>query len=401
MLAGIIIADIANLFIFKYANLAVDSTNSLNDYFGFFDESLMNLDMVLPLAISFYTFQMISYLVDVYRHEAREATNAIDFLYYVTFFPQLIAGPIVRPKEFFPQYCHKKLDFENLSTGFRIFTIGLFQKAVIGDNLAMVVDHGYKNVEQLSNYDLYIVLVAYSFQIFFDFAGYSNMAIGSARMFGYKLPENFNTPYIAENISQFWRRWHMTLSRWIMDYIFIPLGGSRGTLVKTCKNLLITMALGGLWHGAAWTFVVWGIFHGMGLVLHRLYGASGLQSKFSSLMPAKIYHWLMVFVTFQFVTIGWIFFRSQDFSTAWLILAKLFDPQGWLTISVDQALLLKSYGFSAMLLYGVYVVITKLPQVTCYLQHRLYRPVVLYFFIYYFVIFLAPKNADPFIYFQF
>ena len=401
LLITIIIADIANLFIFKYANLAVDSINWFSATTGITDYQFLRPDIVLPLAISFYTFQMISYLVDVYRHQAREASNAVDFFYYVTFFPQLIAGPIVRPKEFFPQYRLKVFDKIGFFLGLNQFVLGLFQKAVIGDNLAIIADHGFEITSEINNLELYIVLVAYSFQIFFDFSGYSNMAIGSARMFGYNLPPNFQTPYLATNISLFWRRWHMTLSRWITDYIFIPLGGSRGSMLKTGSNMIVTMALGGLWHGASWTFMVWGLVHGVGLAVHRIYKEHNIRTILIKILSEKVYLGLMVLITFHFVTFSWIFFRSPDFGVAWQIISQLFTLEYWHITSFNSAFLLKSYGFTAMFIYGIYIISTKTKIICEYFNATVYRQLSLYLTVLLLIILLSPENSDPFIYFQF
>ncbi len=400
LLALGITVDLANLFVFKYAGLAVATSNGLMELFGWSDLLLPKITVFLPLAISFYTFSVISYLVDIYRDQQIRASGPLDFLFYAMFFPHLIAGPILRKHEFFPQCENKTLVWENIRYGTERILIGLFQKAVIADNLAIIVDHGYSKYAALSVAEMYVVLVAYSFQIFFDFAGYSAIAIGSARLFGYVFPENFNTPYVGANISDFWRRWHMTLSRWIRDYIYIPLGGSRGSKRSAHVNVLVTMGLAGLWHGASWNFAVWGLYHGAGLVIHHWFEESNLRRVICQSLPSALYNGIMVLLTFHIVTFGWVLFRAHDFSTAWGIYEK-FGEWGLSALSLNPAYVLKSYGFTSLLLYGLYVLLRRQPAIRVVVAEIPRRRVMVYGIALALILVLAPLHTDPFIYFRF
>ena len=402
VLTAAILFDLLNLVVFKYAGLAVDTSNGLMTLLGLDHLLLPRPTVFLPLAISFYTFSVVSYLVDVYRDPKGKAETVWDFLFYAMFFPHLIAGPILRKHEFFHQCAYQRFSRENIRNGIERILTGMFCKAVIADNLAMVVDHGYKNYATLSIGETYMVLVGYSFQIFFDFAGYSAIAIGSARLFGYIFPENFNIPYIATNISDFWRRWHMTLSRWIRDYIFIPLGGSRGSKLFANRNLLLTMGLAGLWHGASWNFAVWGLFHGIGLVVHHWYEDSKLRDALVRAIPIRMYTFAMIFITFHFVTLGWVLFRAPDFATAWTMINKFLTlslPSA--SLSIDPAYVWKSYGFTAMALYGIYLALSKISSLRDAINRVTRRRIMFYAGVTYLIFLLAPLRTDPFIYFRF
>ncbi|HHH38949.1 MAG TPA: MBOAT family protein [Sedimenticola sp.] len=295
---------------FKYANFFVDSVNAV------FDTGYQLQKIVLPLAISFFTFQQIAYLVDAYRGLTREY-NFLHYCLFVTFFPQLIAGPIVHHGEMLPQFARKKTyhpDALNLAIGITIFSIGLFKKVVIADNVAGAASPVFAAAENRAAIDFFTAWTgafAYTFQLYFDFSGYSDMAIGLGRMFGIRLPVNFNSPYQATSIIDFWRRWHITLSRFLRDYLYIPLGGShRGTL-RRYLNLFVTMLLGGLWHGAGWTFVIWGGLHGLYLMVNNLW---------RRIWRWRIDRWwsrgIARVVTFLAVVVGWVFFRAESFGGA-------------------------------------------------------------------------------------
>jgi alginate O-acetyltransferase complex protein AlgI len=392
--------DLGNLFVFKYAGLAADAVDRLALLFGAAAPPIPPVTPLLPLAISFYTFSVISYLVDTYRDERGQARGTGEFLFYAMFFPHLIAGPILRKSEFFPQCGFRQATAQDFSEGLHRIVVGMFQKAVIADNLAIVVDHGYANVGRLSAAEAVVVLVAYAFQIYFDFAGYSAIAIGSARLFGYVFPENFNVPYVASNISEFWRRWHMTLSRWIRDYIYIALGGSRGGRLRTQANLLLTMGIAGLWHGASWNFAVWGLFHGLGLVIHHAYERTRMRAAVVRMMPEPAYRVTAVLVTFVFVTLGWVLFRAPSWGAAARMYRQLIDwgPGMW---ALDEAYLLKSYGFSALAAYGAAVACGRWSPLRRAIFGVPRRVVLVYLLAMLLVVTLAPLNTDPFIYFRF
>jgi alginate O-acetyltransferase complex protein AlgI len=404
ILAAAISLDLANLVVFKYATLAAVT---MNQVIGFVNAGASLLPMpqiVLPLAVSFYTFHVISYLVDVsHGKEHARAACLSDFLFYVMLFPHQIAGPILRGHELFPQLCYKPLHWrEHLQCGGERLIIGLFQKALIADNLEIIVDHGYANPMALSGLESYVVLVAYSFQIFFDFAGYSNMGIGVALMLGYRLPENFATPYLSANIAEFWRRWHMTLSRWIRDYIYIPLGGSRGSKGRTVANVMATMGLAGLWHGASWSFALWGLLHGAALVINRAFSGLAQADHAASTDQGQLRRLAGVFITFHFVTLAWAFFRAPRFDVALTMLQRVallvtapFDQ------SLDQAYLLKSYGFTGMLVYGIAIAAWRVPKVRQIMDGSIRRTLLVLTAMILLTIVFAPESAEPFIYFQF
>ena len=285
-------------------------------YFDFFIENinvlLKNdfplLHIILPLGISFFTFTQIAYLVDAYKQQVKEA-DFMNYALFVTFFPHLIAGPILHHSEMMPQFSNlrnKIINPQNITFGIILLTVGLFKKIIIADNLAEFVKQGFDIRTNWSFLEAWVTSLSFTFQLYFDFSGYTDMALGIAMMFNIFMPKNFNSPYKARNIQDFWRRWHMTLSRFLKDYIYIPLGGNRLGEFKTYKNLFITFLLGGIWHGAAWTFVIWGALHGVATSLQRIWG------KLNFKMPGFI----AVFITFVFVNITWVFFRSQHVSTS-------------------------------------------------------------------------------------
>ena len=308
-----IIANVALLAYFKYANFFIANTNAL------LATDIKPLALALPVAISFFTFQQIAYLVDTYRGQAGEKA-LLDYAMWVVFFPQLLSGPIVRFRETMPQFQDgpKKPDYENISRGLYLFFIGLFKKAIIADTLAIWANHGFAAPNSLTLVEAWTTSLAYTMQLYFDFSGYTDMAIGIALMLNIKLPLNFTSPYRSLSIQEFWRRWHITLSRFLRDYIYIPLGGNRRGDIRLYCNLVITFLIGGLWHGAGWTFVFWGFLHGMGLVVNRLWRKTGLA----------LNRTLAWFLTFNFVNIAWVFFRARSFSDALSVLAGMAGLNG-------------------------------------------------------------------------
>ena len=299
---------------FKYADFLINNTNFL------FGTEIPLLHLVLPLAISFFTFQQIAYLVDSYRHETKEY-NFLNYALFVTFFPQLIAGPIVHHKEMMPQFSdanNRDPKAVHIAEGLFIFAIGLFKKVVIADTFAVWATEGFDHAASLDFSAAWITSLSYTFQLYFDFSGYTDMAIGAALLFNIRLPRNFNSPYKATSIQDFWRRWHITLSRFLRDYIYIPLGGNRKSERRTHYNLMITFVLGGIWHGAGWTFLFWGALHGFALIIHRIW------KKVGKTLP-KVAAWL---ITFLFVNISWVFFRAKSFDDAFKVLKGMFGLNG-------------------------------------------------------------------------
>lgn len=304
-----IIFNVVLLGYYKYTDFFIETVNSL------LKESFPLLHLALPLAISFFTFQQIAYLVDSYRYETK-GYRLDEYMLFVVFFPQLIAGPIVHHKEVMSQFHNEnsRLNAKNISLGLYIFGIGLFKKVMIADTFAIWANDGYKNAFDLNIVEAWIASLSYTFQLYFDFSGYADMAMGSALLFNIMLPINFNSPYKAVNIQDFWRRWHITLSRFLTAYIYIPLGGSRISPSRTYINIMIIFMVSGFWHGAGWTFVFWGFLHGVASVLYRWWNRRGYS------MP-KLLAW---FITFQFVNATWVFFRAENFAQAIAILKAMF-----------------------------------------------------------------------------
>lgn len=323
LLAFGVIANVALLGYFKYADFLIENVNLATD------GHIPLLHLALPLAISFFTFQQIAYLVDSYRGETKEY-DFLNYANFVTFFPQLIAGPIVHHAEMMPQFAksrNKVKNYRNIAIGLFIFSIGLFKKVVIADYFAVISTAGFDTSTMLTLFEAWTASLSYTFQIYFDFSGYTDMAIGAALLFNIKLPINFNSPYKALDIQDFWRRWHITLSRFLKDYIYIPLGGNRISSFRTYNNLLVTFIIGGLWHGAGWTFIFWGFLHGMALVIHRLWKSFDFTMN----------RYLAWFITFSFINISWIFFRAKEWEDAIKILKGMFGFNGIVFIETEYA----------------------------------------------------------------
>ena len=308
LLLGVLF-NVSLLGYFKYFNFFIDNCNwLLGTHFQF-------AKIILPLGISFYTFQQIAYIVDAYKHEIQPC-SFFTYVLFVIYFPQLVAGPIVHYQEMMPQFgFHKKVRWDLMWEGLFIFICGLFKKIIIADKLAVFVQQGYGNVDQIGFLGAWLLSLSYTFQLYFDFSGYADMAIGSGLFFGIRLPENFNSPYKALDIQDFWRRWHITLSTWLKNYIYIPLGGSHCTLLRTCINLFLTFFIGGIWHGAGWTFILWGTFHGLATVIHHLWRQTGLHLN-------KFFAW---FITFNFVNFALIFFRAESVGDAEKMVKTMFN----------------------------------------------------------------------------
>jgi alginate O-acetyltransferase complex protein AlgI len=310
-----IILNLGLLGYFKYTDFFITNINCI------FSSNFDLLKLALPLGISFFTFQQIGYLADSYRGETKNY-SFLNYMFFVTFFPQLIAGPIVHHKEIMSQMYQKRnkiINYKNISLGFFIFTIGLFKKVALADTFSILANEGYNSGEMLSFIEGWAVSLSYTLQIYFDFSGYTDMAIGAALLFNIKLPINFNSPYKALNIKEFWRRWHITLGRFLTKYIYIPLGGNRKGQIRTYVNIMSIFLISGLWHGAGWTFVFWGFLHGFATVVY--YYWSKLDIKMN-----KIVAWL---ITFSFINITWVFFRAETFSKAINILKAMLGINGF------------------------------------------------------------------------
>ena len=306
-----LLLNIGALFFYKYLDFVLETANN------FLNTDFIYLNLVLPLGISFFTFQQIAYLVDSYKGKA-PVYSVVDYALFVTFFPQLIQGPIVLHDEIIPQFqdeSRRRFNSDNFAKGLYAFSLGLAKKVLLADNLGKITSFGYSNIATLSSFEAVLTILAYTFQLYFDFSGYCDMANGISYMFNIELPINFNSPYKARNISDFWKRWHMTLTRFLTKYIYFPLGGSRCSTFRTCLNVLIVFLISGIWHGAGFTFIVWGLMHGVAMVLYRL------LKKWIDKVPYAV-TWL---ITFLFVNLTWVFFRALKISDAGLLISRVFS----------------------------------------------------------------------------
>ncbi len=315
-----IAANAALLCYFKYTNFF------LGNLFAVAGAPFDPLDIFLPIGISFYTFQTISYVVDVYKGEIEPATNLVDYAFYMSFFPHLVAGPIVRARHFLPQIRQDiRLRSEEVSYGMFQVLRGLVKKAVIADYVAQYADLVFGQPAGYSGFENLVAIYAYTLQIYCDFSGYSDMAIGLARIMGFDLGINFQSPYVSANLTDFWRRWHISLSSWLRDYVYISLGGNRHGEKKQYLYLFITMLIGGFWHGASWKFVFWGAMHGAGLVVHKLF-TKYARVRLPEGAGGQFIGWLL---TFHFVALLWVFFRAETFGDAWTVIGKAMFETDW------------------------------------------------------------------------
>lgn len=394
-------ANLGMLFFFKYYNFFVDSASEILVAWGM---GVSNLDIILPVGISFYTFQTMSYTIDIYRKQLEPLHNFFDFALFVSFFPQLVAGPIVRASRFLPQLDNPVvIRKDNVWAGSQIFIVGLFKKLMIADAVAPLVDQVYAHPEYFGSATVWLAVAAYSIQIYADFSGYSDMAIGCARILGFRFAQNFDMPYLSANITEFWRRWHISLSSWLRDYLYIPLGGNRKGISRTYVNLMITMVLGGLWHGASWNFVLWGLLHGIALSLHRLWQGTSFVQNRRALSSAPfaigaITYYVNIFCTALFVTVVWVFFRSQTFATTLAIYKKLLFidsfgaewPYVYAFIAIGVCLVAHAVGSFRR---PKELVFFQTPNSFLAASVTMLTLIIIYVF--------APTNASPFIYFQF
>ncbi|MDU0289017.1 MBOAT family protein [Saccharothrix longispora] len=318
VLVGTIALNLGVLLVWKYAGFATQQLHDIAEVVG---ADLPVLELALPIGISFYTFHHISYVVDVYRGERPALRDPVSFVTYIAMFPQLVAGPIVRFREIADQLPQERTHrWDDVAAGFPRFALGLCKKVIIADSLAPVVDACFATPsDEMTTAVAWLGAIAYTLQLYFDFSGYSDMAIGLGRMLGFRLPENFARPYSSVTATEFWRRWHMSLSRWFRDYVYIPLGGNRGGVLQTYRNLTIVFVLTGFWHGANWTFLVWGLFHGALLVVERRFGWESAPVTTRTRIARRV-------LTMLLVVIGWVFFRSPDLGTAFTMLGHMVLP---------------------------------------------------------------------------
>lgn len=319
-----IILNFGMLFIYKYFDFLNSSIHVLMDRLSV-RWPVPNLDLLLPVGISFFTFQAVGYTIDVYRGQVKAEKHFGYYALFISFFPQLVAGPIERSKHLLPQFREVHFfDFNNLEAGIKQMIWGFFMKLVVADRLAMYVQPVYGNLELHNGTTILLATIFFAFQIYCDFAGYSNIAIGTARIMGFDLMNNFKRPYFATNITEFWHRWHISLSTWFRDYVYIPLGGNRFGHTRTKFNLFVTFMVSGIWHGANWTFLVWGGLHGVLQVIEKSFGKIK-ESKSTVLNLSSV---LKVFLTFSFVTVTWIFFRASGIDQAFIAINRILTTSG-------------------------------------------------------------------------
>ena len=397
-LAASLALNLGLLAYFKYANFFVHNLNNILSGFGF--ENLSWTSVALPIGISFYTFQTLTYSIDVYKGKSAPLDKLSDYLLYIMLFPQMIAGPIIRYNTIAKQITDRVASYDDRLMGFYRFVIGLSKKVLIANVMAEKADAimGASNLGELDSSTAWVGLLAYAFQIYFDFSGYSDMAIGIGRMIGFKFPENFNNPYTSSSITEFWRRWHMTLGDWMRDYLYIPLGGNRVSTSRMYCNLWIVFLLSGLWHGASWNFILWGIFHGSFLILDRLF-----LLRFYKVIGKPI----SILLTFFIVILSWVVFRVETFGDAVIYYQRLF------AFDFKQVLFAADKLFYFILIlcffFSFFVMIPKYGK---RIQYNLFEGYLskswsITFFITSLILFcfslgtLATNSFNPFIYFRF
>lgn len=387
-----IICELVILAFFKYFNFFLDTFKAV-----FNMQNRLALNIILPIGISFYTFQAISFMLDVYRGQVKKS-GFLNTALYISFFPQLVAGPIVKAKDFLPQLEeNRRISFKNLETGIQIFVIGLLKKIVIADHLSVFVDDVYGKPLAFDSLTVLLAVIAYSIQIYCDFSGYSDMAIGCAKCLGYDLNRNFNLPYAAMNVSEFWKRWHISLSSWLMEYLYFPLGGNRKGECRRYVNILVTMILGGLWHGANWNFVLWGTLHGVMLCIHKFW-LKIRQNKSAAdwtAIPCGI-------LTYLWVSFCWVFFRNENITNAFVILKRIFfwSNDGirqiffWLIVAIIFMLSMMAHArkhAKGKLLEEHYIILDLSKTI----------PLFIWFVVLGAILGTAYTGDNPFIYFQF
>ena len=377
-----IVCNLTLLGYFKYADFLISNLNAIAN------TNLGLLHIALPLALSFVTFQQIAYLVDSYNKQTKE-NSFLNYCLFITFFPQLIAGPIVHHKEMMPQFANKFNLIKNykfIALGLFVFSMGLFKKSVVADTFSIFANAGFDVERNLTFLQAWATSLSYTFQLYFDFSGYCDMAIGLALFFNIRLPINFNSPYKALNIQDFWHRWHITLSRFLRDYIYIPLGGNRGGQGRTYLNLFLVFLIGGLWHGAAWTFVVWGALHGFAIVIHRCW--QKLNFKLN-----KIIAWI---ITFNFVNFTWIFFRAKSFEDAMKVIRGMFFGEFKIDVNYLEM-------FFIVLAFLVVLLFKNSMQIAFDKKFKftIWQIFATSFFLFISILAIRLNNASEFLYFRF
>jgi len=394
-----IISTCLILFVFKYYNFFIDNTNALAKLIGW-NYSIEALQIALPIGLSFHTFQSLSYVIDVYNKEQKAEQDFLTYSVYVMFFPQLVAGPIERAGNLLPQFhAPKKFDLALASDGMRQILWGLFTKVVIADNCALYVNAVYGNHANETTGSLWLSAILFSFQIYGDFSGYSNMALGTAKLFGFRLMQNFNYPYFSRDIAEFWRRWHISLSTWFRDYVYKPLGGNKGSMLKTFRNTMIIFVVSGFWHGANWTFIAWGALNALLFVPLLLTGKN--KRYFSVVAEDRVLpSWrdtMSIGLTFLLTTLAWVFFRSATMTEAIAYLQGMFS---WQHMGLP-----KNANFTLLVLITIFITIEwvgrRKPHALEVSSLSPTRRRLAYTGVFLMIFFFAVYNKSEFIYFQF
>lgn len=385
-----VIVNLVILGIFKYYNFFVENLVELFAVLGVHLQMTI-LQLILPVGISFYTFQALSYTIDVYKNKIRPTNDWVAFFAYVSFFPQLVAGPIERATNLLPQFLTpRRFNYGKAVDGMKQILLGFFMKVVIADNCAGIVNTVYDHYAEASWLTLIIGAIMFTFQIYGDFAGYSNIAIGSARLFGFDLMANFVNPYFSNNIPEFWRRWHISLNTWFRDYVYIPLGGNRKGKLKQIRNTFIVFSLSGLWHGANWTYIIWGIYHGLFASLHKKGGKMDNRNIFT------------IGMTFVLVVFGWILFRAESISQAFAYIGGIFCLQqgAYITeLSLSSIQIISTSAFIIILMICEFFTKDKAYPLINMPSNRILRWGIYLLFI--ILLLLFPGKSETFIYFQF
>lgn len=375
LLVFLVIFNLLALFSFKYLNFFIDNIN------GLFNTSISNVKLTLPIGISFYTFQILSYVVDVYRGKVKVQKSFINLACYVSAFPQLIAGPIVRYSDIEKEITNRKTNLDDVYDGLRRFIIGLSKKVLIANNVSFICDSIFNNgIVSTGFIGIVIAIIAYTIQIYFDFSGYSDMAIGLGRICGFHYNENFNMPYLASSITDFWRRWHISLSSFFRDYVYIPLGGNRVSKLKFIRNVLIVWMLTGLWHGDSWNFIVWGLYYGIILLIEKFF----FKDKKNR------------FITIIIVCIGWLIFRETNFNDLITSFKALFGGYGLGSINSLKYLGILSFRYILALIFGIIFAFTNFK-----IKNEKIKDILLLILFILSIVSIVVSSYNPFIYFRF
>ena len=387
-----IVTSLSILGYFKYANFFLWNWNQM------VEGNFQPLDIILPVGISFYTFQSISYIVDVYKGRVAPTRTWLEYLFFLSFFPALVAGPIVRADYFLPQVEQNSRPKRNeIYLGFWMIILGIIKKAIIADYISQYNDLIFSSPTGYSGFESLMGVIGYTMQIYCDFSGYSDMAIGIALIMGFKLSPNFDFPYKSKNLTEFWRRWHISLSSWLRDYLYIPLGGNRKGTIRTYVNNFLTMLIGGLWHGAAWKFVFWGGMHGVGLAIHK--ASKPLLDKIPNIYPVKVVSWT---ITIVYVSLLWVFFRAESWTDSWLIIKNIFT-----NFSVAHIAPFLEVRYVWCIMMAVIILSHAMPRRwydkmgEMFVKSNWLIKFVVFIIVVQFVIQFMSEDVAPFIYFQF